>query len=668
MRTATKRATAIEQQFALEVFKKVVLTRVVDEKTAILAKQNKGGTFHLCHKGHELIGVVGGALLKNPENIGFPYYRDRGFPIGKGCKSQDLLTSFIARATPLHSGGRMMPDHYSDRENGVICQSSVVASQILHAVGAAKSIQLSKGSGVVYVSMGDGASSQGDFHEALNFAAIHKLPVIFCVQDNGWAISVPQKEQTAGGSVEKVASGYEGLSVYSVDGCDFEEVFEAYTACIERASTGPSIIVAKVPRMGSHSSSDDPKLYKSDACFLEDQRRDPLLLLREFLIESGFATEDEIEKITEEIKRVVDEEALLAEEAPLPRSVTNEDAFAPAPMIAATLNEGSEEIVMATAINRALKEEMERDEDLVVFGQDVARGKGGVFKITENLTALFGEGRCFNTPLAESLIMGLALGMSVGGRHRCVAEIQFADYIWTGVNQLFNEIASFYFRSNGMWSVPIVIRMPCGGYIQGGPYHSQSIEGVLSHIPGLKVVMPSNANDAKRLLKAAIRDPNPVIFLEHKALYRQRTFAARFESGIEDLFPIGKAQIVRSGETMTIVCWGMMVMIVSDIVAELDLSIEVIDLCTIVPWDKETVLASVRKTGKALIVQEAVLESGFGAEVAAVIAEEAFTSLDAPIRRIGALKLPVPYAKELETEVLPSRAQIKKVIEELYRY
>jgi 2-oxoisovalerate dehydrogenase E1 component len=323
------------------------------------------------------------------------------------------------------------------------------------------------------------------------------------------------------------------------------------------------------------------------------------------------------------------------------------------------------------ALNHALLEEMERDKGVVVFGQDVARGKGGVFGITRSLSDQFGENRCFNTPLAESTIVGLAIGLSFDGFHKPVAEIQFADYSWTGMNQLFNELSSIYYRSNGQWNCPVVIRMPYGGYIQGGPYHSQSIEAFLSHCPGLKVVIPSNAADAKRLLKTAIRDPNPVIFLEHKALYRQRLFCARPETGADALLPFGKAETVRVGTDLTFVGWGMTVLMgveAADILMKEGISVEVIDLRTLVPLDFAAVLASIQKTGKLLIAHEAPRNCGFGAEIAARAAEEAFHYLDAPVHRVGGKDCPVPYCKDLEEEVLPQKKDIENALRTLASY
>lgn len=330
-----------------------------------------------------------------------------------------------------------------------------------------------------------------------------------------------------------------------------------------------------------------------------------------------------------------------------------------------------EKIVMMDAINHAIDEEMSKDPGIVVFGQDVARGKGGVFGITKQLTAKHGPDRCFNTPLAESTIIGMSLGMSFVEGIKPIAEIQFADYMWTGVNQLFNELASLHYRSHGEWNCPVVIRMPYGGYIQGGPYHSQSIEAFLAHAPGLKVVIPSNAADAKRLLKTAIHDPNPVIFLEHKALYRQRVFSARQEPKSHERLPFGKAHIVSSGTDATVVAWGMGVVMANEVATRLakeGISIEVIDLRTLVPLDMATILHSIKKTSKLLIVHEAPKTCGFGAEIIARVIEEGFGFLDAPIARVTGKNCPVPYAKGLEEIVLPQAADIEKALISLLRF
>lgn len=649
-----------------DLLQKVHLTRFMDHKMEKLVRQNKGATFHLGVSGHEMIGAMAALCLKEGHDWAYPYYRDRAFAIGFGASIEDLLASFLARDIPNHSGGRMMPEHFSQKNLRIPCQSSVVGSQFLQAVGTAKAVLLRNTDEVVYVSGGEGATSQGDFHEALNFSCIHRLPIIFVIQDNGWAISVPVKEQTAGGSIAKIAKGYEGLSVFAIDGCDHKQVHSAMEEALlkARGKKGPSLIVAQVPRISPHSSSDDPKKYISAEDLKKDREKDPVEIFEKFLLDEGIIDEEKLQDLRKTHLEMIEKAAEKADSSPYPcpRSAATK-IYAPFSPPESKAAEESQSVVMMDAINHALIEEMEKDPGVVVFGQDVARGKGGVFGVTKGLTDRFGENRCFNTPLAESTIVGLAIGMGQDGFHRPVAEIQFTDYSWTGMNQIINELSSIFYRSNGMWNCPVVIRMPYGGYIQGGPYHSQCTEGFLSHCPGLKIAIPSNAADAKRLLKTAIRDPNPVLFFEHKALYRQRLFSARNEPGPEEFLPFGKAHVVKEGEDVTIVTWGMTTLMANEVANTLSqegISLEVIDLRTIAPFDLETVLNSVQKTGKLLIVQEAALTSGFGAEIAAQVAEKAFFSLDAPIERIGALDCPIPYSKILEDAVLPQKEQIEK--------
>ena len=658
---------------ALKILTVIHATRFMDDKMAKLVRQNKGATFHLAVSGHEMIGAIAALSLIPGTDWALPYYRDRAFAIGLGCSLNDLLAAFLARDIPNHSGGRMMPEHFSQKNLRIPVQSSCVGSQFLQAVGVAKSAQLRGMKEVVYVSGGDGATSQGDFHEMLNFACLHRLPLVAVIQDNGWAISVPTSEQTAGGTIAKMARGYEGLSVFAVDGCDYVQSTEALAKAVEKARSGegPSLVVAKVPRIAAHSSSDDPKKYKCETDFAQDALEDPMPRFEKWCLAEGYLTAEELEQRRHEAHQKIEEASLFADALAFPlRESAATKVYKPFSPPETTPAASGESIVLMDAINHALIEEMERDAGVVVFGQDVAHGKGGVFGITRTLTDRFGVDRCFNTPLAESTIIALAMGLSFDGFHKPVAEIQFADYSWTGMNQLFNELSSIHYRSNGEWNCSVVIRMPYGGYIQGGPYHSQSIEAFLAHCPGLKVVIPSNAADAKRLLKTAIRDPNPVIFLEHKALYRQRLFCARPETGKDELLPFGVANIVREGKDLTFVGWGMTVCMgaeVADTLAKEGISVEVIDLRTIVPLDFATVLASVRKTGKLLIAHEAARNCGFGAELAARAAEEAFYYLDAPVQRVGGKDCPVPYCKDLEEEVLPQKRDIENALRTLAR-
>ena len=669
-----KKEFAFDPALALRVLTAMYRTRLTDDKMTKLVRQNKGGTFHLCTAGHEMIGAVSALSLTPGTDWGYAYYRDRSFAIGLGCKLQDLIGAFLARDLPNHSGGRMMPEHFSQVNLRIPCSSSVVGSQFLQAVGTAKSAQLRGAKEVVYVSGGDGSTSQGEFHEALNFSCLHKLPLIFVIQDNGWAISVPTVEQTAGGTIAKIARGYEGLSVYEIDGCDYLETSQALQAAVDKARSnlGPSLIVAKVPRIGAHSSSDDPKKYKTEEMLCEVKTRDPIARFEAWLIDQGVFTAESMQALKQQCFDEVEAAADVADEMPFPpKSSAAEKVFKDFTDPVSVENTSDESVVMMDALNHAIAEEMEKDPGVIVFGQDVADGKGGVFGITRSLTNRFGKNRCFNTTLSEATIVGMATGLCMDGFHKPVAEIQFADYFWTCTNQIYNELSSIFYRSNGQWNCPVVLRMPYGGYIQGGPYHSQSIEAYLSHCPGIKVVIPSNAADAKRLLKTAIRDPNPVIFLEHKALYRQRVFCARPETGPDDYLPFGIANIVREGTDATIVTWGMLTVMAADVADQLakeGISVEVIDLRTIVPLDFDTVLQSIKKTGKLLIAHEAARNCGFGAELAARAAEQAFQYLDAPIKRVTGKDCPVPYCKELEDEVLPQKKDLESALRELAAY
>jgi 2-oxoisovalerate dehydrogenase E1 component len=660
----------------LKTLEAVLKARFTDDKMTKLVRQNKGGNFHLCANGHELVGVSVAFELKAGKDWALPYYRDRAFAIGLGCELDHIFGAFLAKEVENHSGGRMMPEHFSHKALRIPCQSSCVGSQYLQAVGVAKSVQILNKDEVVYVSGGDGSTSQGDFHEALNFACIHKLGCVFVIQDNGWAISTRKHDQTAGGTISKMAQGYENLSVFEVDGTDYEAISQAAKLAVEKArsKTGPSLIVAHIPRLGAHSSSDDPSKYQT----AEDKQSCvslcPVAKLKAYCLEQGFIDQAGLEALEKKVFDQVEQAALQGESYKEPELSTAIDhVFKPFELEDKVLeaDEAQESVVMVDALNHALDEAMENDPYIVVFGQDVAHGKGGVFGVTRFLTERYGESRCFNSPLAESSIIGIAIGMSMVEPIRPVVEIQFADYVWTGINQLLNELSSLHYRARGQWHCPIVVRMPCGGYIQGGPYHSQSIEAHFAHVPGLKVVIPSNAEDAKRLLKASILDPNPVVFFEHKGLYRQRAFSARKEPLAVEVESLGKAKIVRKGDDLTVVSWGMSAMMASQVADQLEkqgLSLEVIDLRTIVPYDHETIEASVKKTGKVLIVHEACKNAGFGAEIAAQLSEKLFEYLDGPIVRVAAKDAPVPYNLALEKQILPSVEDIKEAAIKLARY
>jgi len=664
----------LPKQKVLTILKNIYMARFLDVKLSKLVKQNKGTTFFISNMGHEMISVVAADCLVAGKDWSYPYHRDRSFVVALGAPLIDIIGSFLARAAKHHSAGKMMPDHFCDKERKIACQSSCVGSQFLQAVGTALSVKLSGGDEVVYVSAGDGATSQGDFHEALNFASLHKLGVVFVIQDNGWAISVPIKEQTSGGSITHMARGYPGLEVYEIDGCSYLESTFAMEKAVQRARSkeGPTLIVAKVVRLNSHSCSDDQTKYKSSDVLEEEKKRDPLFIFEKWILKKKIIALSDLEKMKADIEKHVDDIVLEAEKLPfLDTQEAFEDLYVPF-----TVEESAEKkgdpVNIIESLNKALFEEMEKDEGVIVFGEDVAHMKGGVFGVTQGLTARFGEKRCFNTPLAESTIIGVAIGLGIDGKHKPVVEIQYADYIWTGMNQLVNELPSMYYRSHREWHCPIVVRMPYGGYIQGGPYHSQSPEVIFCHIPGFKVVVPSNADDAKRLLKTAIRDPNPVIFMEHKALYRRRGFCVRQEPSVEELLPFGKANIVCEGHDLTLITWGMMTVIgfevAQEIKAEKNISVEVVDLRTLIPLDMNLVLMSLKKTSKVLVLHEACGNCGFGAEITSRIMEEGFQYLDAPVKRLTGKNFPLPYAKHLEDAILPQKEDIKRAILEIISY
>ncbi len=652
------------------VLQMLYICRFTDEKMNKLVKQNKGTSFFLSNSGHELIGVLSAFHLQVKKDYFFPYYRDRALVIALNSDLKDIFAAFLARNSNHHSSGKMMPDHFCDSTLNILCQSSCVGSQFLQAVGVAKALD---GDEIVYVSAGDGATSQGDFHEALNFSSIYKLSVLFNIQDNGYAISVTQKEQTAG-LIENVFKGYENLKVIAVDGTNYLDTSIALIDATKylRNKKGPVLMVSKVPRLGSHSISDDQKKYKTEEILQKELKKDPIALFEKFLLKEKIVTTKEIDKIKKESFEFVEKKATEAEKVDFPKIELDDTKIFKPIKIEEKIDfiKNQEPITIVDALNHALKEEMEKNLDIVVFGQDVADKKGGVFGVTKGLSDKFSKDRCFNTPLAESTIIGLAIGFSMVGKIP-ICEIQFSDYIWTAMNQLVNELASIFYRSNGEYNCPVVIRVPIGGYIQGGPYHSQNIEAFLAHVPGLKIVAPSNAKDAKMLLKASIKDPNPVVFLEHKAIYRQRNFTATLEPSEDSIMPLGKAKVLCDGEDVTVVCYSMMVMYAMQIAKKLKkegISVEVIDLRTIVPLDIDTVVNSIKKTSKLLILHEDRKFMGFAAEIASLISELAFDYLDAPIKRVGALDMPVAFSKVLEEAILPSKEKIEKEIRKLVNF
>ncbi len=657
----------------LNIYRTMFLSRKLDEKQLILLRQGKAH-FHIGASGHEAAQL--GAVLNFRPNSdwAYCYYRDQAFVLGWGMTAEEILLHSLAKADDPNSGGRQISNHWGKKDLRLVSQSSCTGTQFLQATGTAMGAAKAGTKEVVYVSAGEGTTSQGEFFEALNWASRDRLPVIFHIEDNKYAISVHVSEQTAGGSIFKVVSGFENLSGHLINGTDFFDVHKTFRNAVKRARAGggPSIIVSEVVRLLPHSSSDDHRKYRDAEELEAERKRDPILQFELSCTENKIIQPEEFEQIQQEVKEVVNRAADWAQEQPdpEPESATRHvfvEYRSPQPP-APPASEG-ERVVFVDAINHALHEEMERDERIVVYGEDVADPKGGVFTATRGLTRKFGRERVFNSPLAEASIVGTAIGLAVYG-FKPVVEIQFMDYIWPAFMQIRNELATMLYRSNGTWKSPVIIRTPVGGYIHGGLYHSQTAEAIFAHTPGLKVVFPSNAADAKGLLKAAIRGDDPVIFCEHKGLYRQG-FAARPEPDADYLLPLGYANVVQEGEDLTLISWGLQVQRSVEAVkmlGELNPSVEIIDLRTLIPLDMDTILKSVRKTGKVLIVHEDQFTGGFGGEIAARIVNEAFEYLDGPIQRVAARDTHIPYHSGLENYVLPGPGRIAEALKNLLEY
>jgi 2-oxoisovalerate dehydrogenase E1 component len=673
--TAELEKNGVTMDQLIEAYKLMLLSRRLDEKELVLLKQGKA-FFHIGGSGHEAIQVACAMNLKPGYDWAYPYYRGLAFAIALGFTPEEIMLGQLHRAEDIMTGGRQMPGHYGKPSLNVPTQSSPTGTQFLQAVGTALGCVRDGKDQVVYVSSGEGATSEGEFSESLNWSAREKLPVIFCIEDNHYAISVPEWQQTAGGSVYEIVKGYPNLERIKVNGTNFVESFEAAKAAVSRARRrdGPTVIVADVVRLLSHSSSDDDRKYRPKDEIDKDHARDPILVMEAELMAERILSKTELEEIQKEIKKRVDEAADWAESRPVPdiSSVTANVYASPATYSSFEYEKNppsGKPIVMVDAINHALHEEMERNAKMLVWGEDVEDGKGGVFTATRGLSTKYGRERVFNSQLAEASIVGAAFGASVRG-FKPVVEIQFADYIFPATMQLRNEVAMLRYRSNNIWSCPMVVRIPVGGYVHGGHYHSQNIESMFAHCHGLYIAYPSTAADAKGLLKTAIRMEDPIMFLEHKALYRQ-SYAMSPEPDDEYLIPFGKASIRREGKDATVITYGAPVYFALNAakrLSEKGIGVEVIDLRTIVPLDKDTILRSVRKTNRVLVVTEDTRTSGFAAELCSIIAEEAFEFLDAPIRRITALDTPVPYSPVLEAAVLPSEAQVLKALEELTTY
>ncbi len=661
----------------MNVLRLMYLSRQIDHKVMNLLKQGKA-FFHMGAAGHEAAQIAFGLGMNKKVDWAFPYYRDMPFMLALGTKPEEVFLQALAKEVDLMTGGRQMPCHWASKEFNVPTQSSPTGTQFLQAVGVALANKRMGNNSVVYVSSGEGTTSQGEFHEAVNWASREKLPVVFVIQNNRWAISVPVENQTGGknASVLEMMKGYGNLLRLGVDGTDFLAVNAVAQAAYKytRQGKGPALIEAKVVRLFSHSSSDDQKKYRPKESLEEDLKKDPLEHFSNLLIKKGVLTELAYDELKKEINNHINEAADWALKQTEPKAETAElyvlDESGKKDKLEYFKNEPSgKPAVMVDAINHALHEELERNEKIYVFGEDVADGKGGVFTSTKGLSTKFGENRVFNSPLAEASIAGVAIGMSLAGLKPCV-EIQFGDYIFPAFHQIRNELVTYRYRSNNLFETAVVFRVAIGGFIHGGLYHSQNIEAFFAHMPGLLIAYPSNAADAKGLLKTALRLNDPVLFLEHKGLYRQ-SYAISNEPDSDYLVPFGKANIVKAGNDLTVITYGAMVYESMFAIKKLEAegySIELIDIRTIFPLDEETILNSIKKTGKAIVVHEDTLTAGFGAEIAARIAEHGFEYLDGPVQRIAAKDTPIPYHPNLEYAILPTREKVYNGFKKLLDY
>jgi 2-oxoisovalerate dehydrogenase E1 component len=685
----------------LDAYRLMLLSRKIDDKEIQLKNQSKA-FFQISGAGHEAVLVAAGKQLHPGVDWVFPYYRDRALCLVLGVTPLEMFLASVGAKDDPANAGRQMPSHWGHRRWNMPSQSSCVGTHCLHAVGSAEAgVIYSRVTDIEgrearyapdeisYISIGDGGTSEGEFWESLNTACTKQLPVLYLIEDNGYAISVPVDVQTPGGDISRVLEGYPGLSTFRCDGTDYLASYRTMRDAARhvRDRKGPALVHATVTRPYSHSLSDDERLYKTPAEREAEARRDPLVRMRQLLLREGLATEQDLSEMAASIEHEVQiaaDEALRA--APPDPDTASLFVFSPDvdPTSAGFATEPrphGKPDTMVAAINTTLKDEMRRDPRIIVFGQDVAdvsheealsqvTGKGGVFKVTHGLQRAYGSDRVFNSPLAEANIVGRAVGMALRGL-KPVVEIQFFDYIWPAFMQIRDELSMMRYRSGNHWSCPVVIRVPIGGYLRGGaPYHSQSGVSIFAHTPGIRIVMPSNAQDAAGLLRTAIRCADPVLFCEHKHLYRQTYNKAPYP-GPDYMVPFGKAAVPRDGADVVVFTWGALVqrsLLAAHQAERSGISVAVVDLRSIIPFDWDTIAAYTKKTSRVVIAHEDQLTCGFGAEIAARISEELFEYLDAPVKRVAALDCPVAYAPVLEEAILPGTADVLKAIRALAEY
>jgi len=696
-------APSLTKEQLLGMYRTMIAARRTDDQEILLKRQNKI-FFQISGAGHEAVQVAIAAHMKPGSDWTYLYYRDRAFSQALGMTPYEHLLQAVGAADDPASGGRQMPSHWGHRPLRIVSTSSPTGTQYLQAVGCAETamraardpamraaIEEFADDEVVVVTTGEGQTSQGEFWEALNTACNLKLPVVFLVEDNGYAISVPVEVNTAGGSISKLLTGFPDLYIEEFDGTNVIESWEATGRGIAyaRARKGPALLHAHVVRPYSHSMSDDERAYRPASEREDDARRDPLVIMRSYLLDEGIASEKDLAALESDVGQEVKDASDRALERPQPEPSTamkwlfSEEVDPTAEQFDTEDDPKhvGNETTMVDLINSAMRDEMERDPRILVFGQDVAdvsreealeevKGKGGVFKCTYGLQRRFGSNRVFNSPLAEANIVGRAIGMATRGL-KPVVEIQFFDYIWTAMMQIRDELATMRYRSGGNWSSPIVIRVAYGGYLKGGGiYHSQTGETLFTHTPGLRVVLPATAQDANGLLRTAIRCDDPVIFLEHKHLYRQVYNKGR-DPGPNFMIPLGKAAVVREGTDITVVACGALVKRSMDAARAAEakgISVEIIDLRSLSPLDMDTIYESVKKTNRVIVAHEDSLSWGIGSEIAARISDELFPWLDAPVRRVAALDTWVAYAPVLEDVILPQVENVLSAIEKLAAY